>query len=375
MAKKEEKPNKFEKNEKTDSINMDEVEENGPKTFSDLQEEADLADAKNPEISKYLDELIRQKLIDIKREKQKKKEKEKKEEVKEKKKPEFWSSFDSDSTSDSRKVFNYNEWREQEIKEKRLKKKKIEKLLEQHTPVDFVSTRKGNAGLKFVYLEGQTAIQLANAVFGSLGWKSEITSVDNVFMEKVNGDFLACTTAAVRVTVLGYDASHEEIGIGKGQGKDKVAALTLAQKSAVTGALKRALREFGNLLGNSLYDVFHINNLDTNHANFPDRITYDLLMEKYFKDVFQEDNDVTLKTDDDERKEKAPKNPNGRELEDKTENKPMKKETKPQDRESPRPERKENEEVDGNEDEINDDDIAQFWPWDEEALPEEFKKK
>ena len=140
-----------------------------------------------------------------------------------------------------------------------------------------------------------------------------------------------------------------------------VSALNLAQKSAVTGALKRALRLFGNLFGNSLYDVFHINKLDTNSAKFPDRITFDLLM-KEFEDKLKDD-DKTLKTDG-ERKEKAPKNPNGREIEEKTENKPIKKETKPEERET-KPE---------GEDEINDDDIAQFWPFEAETLPEQFKK-
>ena len=59
MAKKEDEPIKpFEKNGKKDSVNMEEVEQNGPKTFGDLQEEADLADARNPEILKYIDEAI-----------------------------------------------------------------------------------------------------------------------------------------------------------------------------------------------------------------------------------------------------------------------------------------------------------------------------
>lgn len=366
MAKKEDEPIKpFEKNGKTDSVNMEEVEQNRPKTFGDLQEEADLADARNPEILKYIDEAIRNQLIEEKRLKKEKKQKKKKEEVKKKEK-DFRRPFDSDSDSDSDEEVKFSEWKrmierqKMERKEKRKKekeKKKIEKMLEEHTPVDFVSVRPGTGKEKFVYLEGQTAIQLANAIFGPFGWKSKITSINNNFVDKVKDGWLVCTTAVVEVSVTGYDGSHEEIGIGRGWMKDKVQALNLAQKSAVTGALKRALRQFGNLLGNSLYDTFHINKLDTNKAKFPDRITHD-----YIRDLFKEDNDITLSSDD----EKLPKNPDKKELEEKTENKPVKKQARPVEIEPEKPERKEDEEkredeVEENASEINEDDIAKFF--------------
>lgn len=76
-------------------------------------------------------------------------------------------------------------------------------------------------------------------------------------------------------------ASHEDIGYGradnvktKGDGLDKVrrCLVTLttdshdrvqAKKEAVTDALKRALRNFGNLLGNCLYDKAHIQSISS----------------------------------------------------------------------------------------------------------------
>jgi DNA repair and recombination protein RAD52 len=87
-----------------------------------------------------------------------------------------------------------------------------------------------------------------------------------------NGQYSISITAIVRIT-LADGCFHEDVGNGSGDMKQKTAALekvrafiqwdTLtahllpdaqAQKEAVTDATKRALRAFGNLLGNCLYD-------------------------------------------------------------------------------------------------------------------------
>ena len=48
---------------------------------------------------------------------------------------------------------------------------------------------------------------------------------------------------------------HEDIGYGHIENcKGKAAAFEKAKKEAVTDAMKRALRNFGNVLGNCLYD-------------------------------------------------------------------------------------------------------------------------
>lgn len=57
--------------------------------------------------------------------------------------------------------------------------------------------------------------------------------------------------AIVRVQ-LKSGAAHDDVGCGSGRDKDRMKAMEAAKKGAVTDARKRALRCFGELLGNSL---------------------------------------------------------------------------------------------------------------------------
>lgn len=56
--------------------------------------------------------------------------------------------------------------------------------------------------------------------------------------------------ASVKVTLLKSGASHEDVGCGEGSHESKLKALDTAIKSAVTDAMKRAARHFGERLGN-----------------------------------------------------------------------------------------------------------------------------
>ena len=56
--------------------------------------------------------------------------------------------------------------------------------------------------------------------------------------------------ATVKVTILNTGASHEDVGCGEGCHKSKIKAIDNAIKSAVTDAMKRAARHFGERLGN-----------------------------------------------------------------------------------------------------------------------------
>lgn len=71
-------------------------------------------------------------------------------------------------------------------------------------------------------------------------------------MDEINGKFYLSVTAVVRVT-LSIGTFHEDVGLGSSEGHRNM-ALEKAKKEAVTDALKRALRQYGNALGNSLYD-------------------------------------------------------------------------------------------------------------------------
>ena len=55
---------------------------------------------------------------------------------------------------------------------------------------------------------------------------------------------------------------HEDVGFGQSAGlRDLGASIEKAKKEAVTDAYKRALRVFGNSLGNSIYDKKHLSDL------------------------------------------------------------------------------------------------------------------
>ena len=126
-------------------------------------------------------------------------------------------------------------------------------------PIDpaLVSQRKGRAGRTFSYIEGHTAIDEANRVFGFGGWGYEL--VENVSLRRIEtvdtqtGEVKVshAYSAPVRVTVagalprtdIGFHAVTDETADGH----------ETALKGAVTDGLKRALRSFGDRFGNGLY--------------------------------------------------------------------------------------------------------------------------
>mmetsp|Transcript_26233 Transcript_26233/g.54098 ORF Transcript_26233/g.54098 Transcript_26233/m.54098 type:complete len:335 (-) Transcript_26233:8-1012(-) len=92
-----------------------------------------------------------------------------------------------------------------------------------------------------------------NAVFGFGGWSSRITMERMVQCEKDDrGRWNIGYLATVKVT-LRNGVSHEDCGSGDGINESKVKAHEKAMKSAVTDAMKRAARHFGERLGNALY--------------------------------------------------------------------------------------------------------------------------
>ncbi|WWC61378.1 uncharacterized protein I303_103960 [Kwoniella dejecticola CBS 10117] len=121
---------------------------------------------------------------------------------------------------------------------------------------EYISQRQGPAGGgKLSYIEGWKVINLANDVFGFNGWSSSIVSLKTDYLdEKEGGRTSINVTAIIRIT-LADGTFHEDVGCGQGENlRGKSAALDKAQKEAVTDATKRALRTFGNMLGNCLYD-------------------------------------------------------------------------------------------------------------------------
>ncbi|CAG8694132.1 5641_t:CDS:2, partial [Funneliformis mosseae] len=122
---------------------------------------------------------------------------------------------------------------------------------------EYVSSRPGpGGGGKVIYLEGWKAMNLANDIFGFNGWSSSIINitVDFVDCNQETGRFSIGVAVTCRVT-LKDGTYHEDIGYGSCENmKSKAGAFEKAKKEAATDALKRALRMFGNVMGNCMYD-------------------------------------------------------------------------------------------------------------------------
>lgn len=130
---------------------------------------------------------------------------------------------------------------------------------------EWVSTRKGAGNQNVPYISGSHAIRLANRIFGSDGWSSEIKSKEVLWSENKNGKWFVAVEVIVRVTVTNLKGNpfREGIGHDEGQMPDKFLAFQKATKSANTDALKRALREFGDALGNCMNDKVYLDRIKT----------------------------------------------------------------------------------------------------------------
>lgn len=118
-------------------------------------------------------------------------------------------------------------------------------------------------GPKGDYLEGWHVIAEANRIFGFDGWSYEAVDTKCVSeagrkIGKGQKDGWGVTyTSRVRVIVQGI--VREDFGAGHGYDVDLGLAHESAVKEAITDALKRALRTFGNPFGLALYDKTRAN--------------------------------------------------------------------------------------------------------------------
>jgi len=119
------------------------------------------------------------------------------------------------------------------------------------------SRSKGNVTLS--YLEGFDIIETANKIFGYGNWDYTITKLEQVSQEQnQNQNNVICYKAVINIVV--HDLQHskhvsrEDVGFGTGIAKTLADSHEGAAKEAVTDAIKRTLRSFGNQFGNSLYD-------------------------------------------------------------------------------------------------------------------------
>lgn len=118
-------------------------------------------------------------------------------------------------------------------------------------------------GPKGDYLEGWYVIAEANRIFGFDGWSYEVleancvAQVPRAIGQQKRDGFGVTYVSKVRVLVAGV--MREDYGAGHGYDVDLGLGHESAIKEAVTDALKRALRTFGNPFGLALYDKTRAN--------------------------------------------------------------------------------------------------------------------
>ncbi|XP_045892790.1 DNA repair protein RAD52 homolog [Micropterus dolomieu] len=128
----------------------------------------------------------------------------------------------------------------------------VQNALRQKLGPEYISTRVAGGGQRVCYIEGHRVISLANEMFGYNGWSHSISQQNVDFVDLINGKFYVGVSAFVKVQ-LKDGSFHEDVGYGVSEGlKSKALSLEKARKEAVTDGMKRALKCFGNALGNCI---------------------------------------------------------------------------------------------------------------------------
>lgn len=138
----------------------------------------------------------------------------------------------------------------------------LQARLERQLGPEYISHRSNGASGKVSYLEAFKVINLANEVFGFNGWSSEVRNIHIDFVdEKADHRYSIGLSVTARVT-LRDGTFHEDVGYGSIENcRGKAAAFEKCKKEGTTDAMKRALRNFGNVLGNCLYDKIFLANI------------------------------------------------------------------------------------------------------------------
>ncbi len=143
-------------------------------------------------------------------------------------------------------------------------------ILNQPLDAKRVKHRPGGGGVQLSYIEGHDVINTANHVFGFGNWGYDLLGVELNTVSDEKGEIVGSYYAArIRVTVAGCVPITEEGVCAVSEGRNpraRIDAHDMSRKGAITDALKRALRCFGNQFGNSLYDSDLVDGQPRNQA-------------------------------------------------------------------------------------------------------------
>lgn len=132
------------------------------------------------------------------------------------------------------------------------------KLLEAPLDPKHVVKPSGSFGPKGDYLEGWHVINEMNRVFGFDGWSYRIELKQDALAKADGKDQWQAAYTCICTLTVG-DTVRQDVGFGSGFSKQIGDAVEGATKEAVTDALKRCARTFGNIFGLALYDKSRAN--------------------------------------------------------------------------------------------------------------------
>lgn len=133
--------------------------------------------------------------------------------------------------------------------------------LQQSLDQQLIRIRRKN-DLTFPYIEGHTIINQANRIFGYGNWSGTILSlelIDRGMQETSKGMMhFAYYTCVYQITVFDQhhhrSITHSDVGFGSGFSYSNLGeAIESAAKEAVTDAMKRTFRNWGDQFGLNLY--------------------------------------------------------------------------------------------------------------------------
>jgi DNA recombination protein Rad52 len=129
----------------------------------------------------------------------------------------------------------------------------VDRLLATKPLQSDLQSRPGPGNKRLTYLSGDGVTRSLNEIFGYDGWNMTLLQFTQVDRTHANNKYTVAYVAHVRITLAHGGTYREDCGAGDASDRSLAVAIQHAMKASITDAMKRAARQLGEKLGNSLY--------------------------------------------------------------------------------------------------------------------------